>query len=501
MNSVIREKLSRLPDKPGCYIMRDRNGRIIYVGKAVSLRRRVQSYFRASTLAKATPKLKGLIHSICDFDFMVVRNEAEALLTEGRLIKDYKPRYNVVFRDDKRYLALCAERSLSCPRFSERRIVRDDGDEYFGPFPSSAVVRTVRDFVEKRFGIRKCRVPHPDGQTHKHCLNDTIAFCSAPCIGKVSPEEYRERFERACEFLRHGDPAAMTQLHDEMTRAAAECEFEKAADLRDTLFALRDMVGRRSRAVSPPAARRDAAAVGCRELAETLGLAGPLSVIEGFDISHISGTLTVASMVVAVDGMPAHRRYRHFRIKTVEGIDDPMSIAEVVTRRYRRCLEEGQPLPDLVMVDGGITQLRAARRALADLGIPELPVVGLAERFEEIVVDRGGVGSILLDKSTAALQVLIRLRDEAHRFAITYNRNLRLRKIRESVLDEVPGIGESRKLALLRRFGSVHGIASAPPEEIASTAGIGDALAAAVLERLGRAGFHAAGNASGGQDR
>ena len=204
MNDVLRRKLQDLPDKPGCYLMRDRAGKIIYVGKAVSLRKRVQSYFRRSTFLKAPPKLRGLINSVEDLDVVVVRNEAEALLTEGQLIKDYKPRFNVVFRDDKRYLAVRAEHHLACPRFAECRIVRDDGDEYFGPFPSSGVVRTVKDFAERHFGIRQCTVAQPDADTHRHCHNDRIARCSAPCIGAVSPEEYRARFEKACAFLRSG---------------------------------------------------------------------------------------------------------------------------------------------------------------------------------------------------------------------------------------------------------------------------------------------------------
>ena len=201
MNDRIRAVLKELPEKPGCYLMRDRAGKIIYVGKAVSLRRRVQSYFRASTLAKAPPKLRGLIHSIESLEFLVVRNEAEALLTESRLIKEHKPRFNILMRDDKRYLALKAETSAPVPRFKEVRIVRDDGEEYFGPFPEAGVVHVVRDFVERRFGIRKCSALVPDAETCRHCHNDVVANCSAPCIGKVTPEEYRARFDEARAFL------------------------------------------------------------------------------------------------------------------------------------------------------------------------------------------------------------------------------------------------------------------------------------------------------------
>ncbi len=477
MNEVLREKLRNLPDKPGCYLMRDRNGRIIYVGKAVSLRRRVQSYFRQSTFTKASPKLRSLVNSVEDLDVMVVRNEAEALLTEGQLIKDYKPRFNVVFRDDKRYLALRAETHLACPKFSECRIVRNDGNEYFGPFPSSTVVRTVKDFVERYFGIRKCTVTHPDEEAHRHCHNDRIAKCSAPCIGTISKEEYQTRFTCACNFIRNGDPTVMASLKTDMTAAAAEQDFERAAQMRDTVFAINEMVKQRAHVVMPAVIKRENAVGGCSELATLLRLPTTPHVIEGFDISHISGTLTVASMVVSVDGIPVPQRYRRFRVRTVQGIDDPMSMAEIVQRRYSRCIEEGMPLPGLIMVDGGITQLRAARAELEKLGIGHLPAVGLAKRFEEIVVDWEDSESILLQRDSEALNVLIRLRDEAHRFAISYNRNLRLKKIRESVLDEIDGIGEARKTQLLLKFGSVKRIATASEADIATVGGIGEVLA------------------------
>jgi excinuclease ABC subunit C len=197
LSDTLREKLAALPDKPGCYLMRDRKGTIIYVGKAVSLRRRVQSYFRPATLRDAPPKVRSMVHSVADLETIVVRNEAEALLTESALIKQYRPRFNIVLRDDKRYLALRADPRAPVPRLATCRILRDDGALYFGPFPSAAVVRAVLDFAEKRFGLRKCTPIRPDVETYKHCFNDIVRFCSAPCVGRVSPEEYRLRFEEA----------------------------------------------------------------------------------------------------------------------------------------------------------------------------------------------------------------------------------------------------------------------------------------------------------------
>lgn len=484
---LLRVKLADVPEKPGCYIYRDANGRIIYVGKAVSLRRRVLSYFRESSLRRGSPKLRGLVRCIADVEWITVRSEAEALLTESRLIKENKPRFNIAMTDDKRYLALRGEIGLEFPRFSEHRIVRDDGDLYFGPFPSATVVRTVKDFMERRWGLRKCDFARPGEAEHRHCHDDRIARCSAPCIGAISREEYRARFDEACAFLRNGDRAVIAELGAEMRAAAAAQDFEGAARMRDTIAALRDMVRLRAKEVLEPKPGRGAASEGCRELGELLRLPGPPHVIEGFDISHLGGLMTVASMVACVDGVTTPQRYRRFKIKTVEGIDDPRGMAEVVTRRYMRLRAENGAFPDLVMVDGGITQLRAARAALAAAGFGGLPVVGLAERFEIIVVDwPDGTGEIVLPRESEALKVLIRLRDEAHRFAISYNRMLRRRRIRESALDEIEGVGATRKRELLKRFGSVRRIAAAPVREIASVAGVGAALAEEIRKKLAR---------------
>ena len=466
--------------------MRDRNGRIIYVGKAVSIRRRVQSYFRSSAQQRGGPKLRSLVNSVEDIEFVTVRTEAQALITESKLIKDYKPRYNVVLRDDKRYLAVKAERHLAFPRLTECRIIRDDGEEYFGPFPSSSVVRCVKDFAERHFGVRKCTCNNPDVEVYRHCHNDRIASCSAPCIGTVSHEEYRARFERACAFIKNGDPAVMEKLKAEMTDASLAEDFETAAKIRDTILAINDLLRVRANAVAPAFVKRADALDGCAALADALALPAPPRLIEGFDISHIGGSLTVASMVAAVDGAPAPQRYRRFRIKTVEGIDDPASIAEIIRRRYSRVLEERLELPGLVMVDGGITQLRAARAELAALGLADLPAIGLAKRLEEIVVDMPDCESIFLSRDSSGLKVLIRLRDEAHRFAISYNRNLRRKKITESVLDEIDGVGERKKLALLREFGSVRRIAAADETHIAKIAGINAALAKTVKDAAAR---------------
>lgn len=476
-------KLRELPDKPGCYMMRDKRGRIIYVGKATSLRKRVQWYFRKATRRGADPKLRGLIKSIHDLDCIVVRNEAEAILTEGRLIKDYKPRYNVTFKDDKRFLLLRADTSAPVPRFAVRRIRRDDGASYFGPYVSSQAARATLDFVEKKYGLRKCSPRIPDRETYRHCINDIVRFCSAPCIGKVSADEYRGRFEEACAFLRGERPEVLKEVAKCMEEAASGMRFEKAAVLRDTLLNLHSIIRQRARVAATPEIRAKEAMKGVEELRKHLGLENLPRVIEGYDISNISGTYAVASMVCSVDGLPKRNRYRRFRIRTVSGIDDPAMMAEVLDRRFSRLREEAGTPPDFVIVDGGSAQLRAARAVLDKLGFGDVPCAGLAKRFEEIWWKDGG-RPIRLPKDSPALNVLRQLRDEAHRFALTYHRRLRNRKIRESVLDDVPGVGDKRKQLLLNHFGSVRRLQKATQEEIAAVPGIGEELARAIHDAL-----------------
>ena len=465
--------------------MRDRRGVIIYVGKAKNLRKRVLSYFRPG--ARHAPKVRSMVETVFDLEFITVRNEAEALLTEASLIKKHKPHFNILMRDDKRYLALRADPAVKWPRFTCCRIVRDDGALYFGPFPSSPTVRTAKDFVEKRYGIRECDALDPDGETHRHCLADVIRTCSAPCLGRISREEYRARFDEACSFLKGERPGVIEEVFEKMRAVASAGDYESAAKLRDTFFALKEMT--KSHFVrKTPRMREDDAKRGLEELAAALGLPAPPKIIECVDISNLFGEHSVASLVVARDGIPDGRYYRHFRIRTVAGADDPRSMAEVVNRRYgpESTLTATSPRADLFVCDGGITQLRAARAVFAELGIGDIPTVGLAERREEIVLDDGRE-NVLLPRDSQALFVLTRLRDEAHRFAITHHRKLRDRSIRESVLDEVPGIGEAKKLKLLSRFKSIYGIARASVDEIASAAAVNAATAAEVLKAASNA--------------
>lgn len=479
----LRCKLGSIPDQPGCYLMRDARGRIIYVGKAVSLRKRVQSYFREGALRRGSPKLRSLVHSIADVEVLPLKSEAEAVLTEGRLIKDFKPYFNVSFRDDKRFLLLRADPAEPFPRWSLCRIRRSDGAVYFGPYASSGAARATLDFVEKRFGLRKCAPRVPGRETYRHCLNDIVRHCSAPCIGNVSRADYRARFEEARAFLRGERREILKELQERMQEAASRRAFETAASLRDLLFSLRKTVEQRARMAPTPEMRQQDARRGLLEMKAVLRLPRIPGRIEAFDISNTSGTQAVAGMVCFENGRPRRSRYRRFRIRTAQESDDPAMMAEAVQRRFARRSLESVPLPDLVLVDGGRIQLRAVRATLNSLGLSALPSAGLAKRLEEIHLDEG-LAPIRLPSHSQALRLLQRVRDEAHRFALTYHRTLRARRLRESTLDAVPGIGPKRKAFLLKTFGSVRRLAAAEVAEVAAVPGIGPATAAAICLEL-----------------
>ena len=482
----VRAKLGVLPHKPGVYLMKDRFGTVIYVGKARDLRHRVSQYFHPSRRQSWDLKLHALIDAIDDLDTHVVASEPEALLLESRLIKDLQPRYNISFRDDKRFLILKVNLNDPIPRFSLTRLKQDDGARYFGPFAHSSALRGTLSLLRRRFHLRGCRPLTPTDHDYKHCLYGNLKFCTAPCIGNVTREEYAAQVRAACDFLDGQTGEFVTQLEAEMKKAADALDFEKAAELRDALADLRQTTHKTRKfdrlPLSLPMAIEPA-----RDLAELgtiLGLPSTPARIEGFDISNISGTFTVASLVSFWQGRPDRSKYRRFKMKTVTGQDDFACMAETVSRRYSRLLKEadGDPnksgvFPDLILIDGGKGQLNAATAVLAGLGLGRLQVIGLAKEFEEI--HRPGQDEPLrLSHDTGALKLLQRVRDESHRFANTYNAQLRLKRISESVLDEFPGIGEQRKMALLRKFGSIQRIRLATAEEIAAVPGFGGKSAA-----------------------
>lgn len=470
--------------------MRNRKGEIIYVGKAKILANRVRSYFRHSTLLRGHPKVRQLVREAESIEWTVVRNEDEALLLENRLINEHQPKFNILLRDDKRYLGIRGTAGERLPRLVHFRLRRDDASYYFGPFPTNGGdVFPVVDWLSRRFGLRRCQATNPDAETYRHCNDDLICTCSAPCVGRISEEEYRARFEEACDCLRGKRIDIIEELKQAMLEASRAEEYEKAGRLKETWLALKEMARLRQIGhLSTEDEKRKNAMDGLQLLAETLKLPGPPHVIECFDISNTLGKFSVASMTVAVDGIPDHRRYRIFNMEGFDGqANDPASIAQAVTRRYGRLRDEGGEMPDLVILDGGITQLRAARAALEKIGVTGIPTVGLAERLEELVLDNGEP-PILLDRDSQALNVVRALRDEAHRFGITRHRKLRNKTVRESLLDEITGIGHAKKMLLLRTFGSVRELARQSEETIASVPGIGPALAKEILRALAKIG-------------
>ena len=486
INDHIRDKLSQLPHKPGVYLMRDRFGTVIYVGKARALRKRVTQYFHPSRRHSWDLKLAALIEAIEDFDVHIVKSEPEALLLEGKLIKEFKPRYNVSFRDDKNFLLIKVNLNDPIPRFALTRVRQQDGAKYFGPFASSGACRRTITMLRKKFNLRGCRPLQPTERDYKHCLYGHLQHCSAPCVGKVTLDDYRRQVVEACDYLEGQTGEWEKELEAQMRKASEARDFEKAARYRDMISDLRETTRKSRKFTRMPVklpgsidSGRDLAA-----LAQALGLATPPARIEGFDISNISGTFMVASMVSFLDGKPDRAQYRRFRMKSVVAQDDFACMAETVRRRYSRLQRESRPIPDLILIDGGKGQLGVACRELAKLGLEGVPVIGLAKEFEEIYRP-GESAPLRLGLDSGALKLLQRVRDESHRFANTYNAELRLKKISESILDELPGIGDSRKAALLKKFGSVQRLRKASLEDIQQVPGFGKKSAAALKEFLG----------------
>ena len=535
--SAVREKpdhkvkLRDVPHKPGVYIMRDRFNRVIYVGKARSLRKRVSQYFTPSRQMRADLKTRALIEAIWDFEWHTVASEPEALLLEGKLIKEFRPRYNVSFRDDKRFLLVKCELRDEWPRFRLTRAKNDETARYFGPFAHAGALRQTLAFMRKKFGVLTFGRGNPTERERK-----SSAYQVPMKLADIDETKYRERVEAACEFLEGRSKELLAELEKEMHAHAAKLDFERAAEMRNMLDDLRKTTKPMSRYTRDQRHRLGVTSTinpetDLAELGEALGLAGPPRRMECFDISNISTTHIVASMVCFLNGKPANHLYRRFRIQTVEGQNDFASMAEVVRRRYSRVLREAggevesrepkvegadsavdyspehsqetptealarldrrtpstfdprpSTLPQLVIVDGGKGQLSAACRELQQLGLHELPIIGLAKEFEEIYrPDRPQ--SLRLDHNSGALKMLQRIRDEAHRFANGYHQLLMKRRIGESLLDECPGVSATRKAVLLKRFGSVARLKRATVDQISATEGIGRKLAESVVAFL-----------------
>jgi excinuclease ABC subunit C len=516
----LQKKVHEVPHKPGVYLMRDRFNRVIYVGKARDLRKRVSSYFLPSKLAQADLKTRAMLDATWDFETHTVRSEAESVLLEGKLIKEYRPRYNISFRDDKRFLVVRVDLSEEWPRFRLARFKKDDGSRYFGPYAHAGALRQTLNFMRKRFGVLTFGRGAP---TERELKSSTYQVPVR--LSETSAEQYRERVAQACEFLEGKSREMIGALEEQMRTAAEKMDFEKAAELRNMVADLRSTTKptRRFTRGSLPSTIDPMADV--QALGDALHLSDAPRVLECFDISNISTTHVVASMVCFRDGVPDKNNYRRYRVRTVKGQDDFASMAEVVRRRYSRILLEARAadsdaaefsqenafeavarcretasvaepgtgnrgacptnekqaqwyvrLPDLIIVDGGKGQLSSACRELQRLGLHDLPIIGLAKEHEEIYRP-GRALPLRLPMDSPALRLLQRIRDEAHRFANAYHQLLMKKRVEESILDDCPGVSQNRKSLLLQRFGSVNRLRKATVEEIAATEGIGRKLA------------------------
>ncbi len=605
MTTDLQAKLKTLPKQPGCYIFKDAQGAVLYVGKAVNLRQRVRSYFQKS--AQHTPKVARMVRKIADLEWIVTDSELEALILEANLIKKHRPPYNVLMRDDKSYPYLCLTLREKFPRLLVTRRVRQEGNRYFGPFANSSAVWSTHQLLHRTFPLIPCGKVWDGTPKQRPCLYYHMGRCLAPCAGLADPEEYRNIVHQVQLFLEGKGDSLIEQLTAQMEQAAENLEFERAAKLRDQIRALQEVL-QRQKVVQPEGVNEDVIALvkdergacvqmffirngkllGQRsffltegaeenpnaimseflkqyyqdapevpekillpyeiteaqiiaqwlrqkrgsaveirvphrgedaqllemaahnaelalqslrqelehkqewleasllELQEALNLPHPPHRIEAYDISNIQGIAPVGSMVVFEGGQPKKSDYRRFRIKWhPESPDDFAMMKEVITRRLREALEgdaKWRTLPDLILIDGGKGQLNAALEAMHTLGF-EIPAIGLAKRHELIILPDTDE-PLELPRHSKALHLLQRIRDEAHRFAVSYHRKLREQRAVKSPLDEIPGIGPRRKKMLLRLFGSIDRIREASVEELASVPTMTHKLAQQVLDYL-----------------
>ncbi len=419
--------LSNLPHKPGVYIMRDKTGAILYIGKALDLRKRVANYFRPTGLEA---KIQALVTHIRHIDYIPAESEREALVIERELISRHQPEFNTMWKDEKSYPFIKVTVQEDFPRIFLTRARLRDGARYFGPYPSVRYIRGLLRWIWQKqlFPLRPCDLEMAEGnlppyQKVKRCMYLHTGECPAPCVAKISKDDYRSIVDRVVLFLEGKHDKLKDDWEAQMKSYAAVMDFERAALLRDNIIALNHMGERVTfRALRPEDVQgRIQSTQALQELQTALGLPRPPLRIEAFDISHIQGHETVASMVTFDRGRPLKSHYRKFKIKTVQGVDDFASMEEVVFRRYRRVAAEKLTPPDLVLIDGGPGQLFAALKAFKKLKGKRPPIASLAKREEEIFLpDRKD--PVLLSKDSPALQILQHVRDESHRFAITFHR-------------------------------------------------------------------------------
>ncbi len=464
-------------DKPGVYLMHDSDDKIIYVGKAKSLKKRVSSYFRHSNFA--SPRLRKLVESISDISTIRTGTEMEALILENRLIKLYQPFFNIDLKMNERY-AYIKITSEKFPRIVITRHRQNDDAVYIGPYVRVSEVRELLRLIERYLPLRYCSADIKEPQSGRRpCMRHALGRCMAPCAGLCTENEYRDRVADVIMLLQGRGVELVEKLHSKMDKAARDMAFEEAAVLRDTIRAIWRVSRQRNNIPDIDAGKEN--------FWETLNLLQKLLKlpvlpwrIDGFDISHTAGNETVGVVVVFEQGYPNTSLYRRFKIRTVEGIDDFRSIKETLLRRYKHCLEGEEPLPQLILIDGGPIQLEFAVSALQELNITNIPIISLAKEFEEVYL-AGEKDPVRLEHTNTALRLLQYVRDEAHRYAITSHRAARGKNFRRSRLEDVPGIGKAKAAQLITKFGSAKAIFEMQEDELASTPGIGPVLAKRIL--------------------
>ncbi len=426
-----REKVRTFPTSPGVYLMKDQEGRVIYVGKAVNLRNRAGSYFtKAAEIDRRTAEL---VTQIADIDFIEVDSEVDALLMEARLIKDIQPRFNAMLKDDKTFPYLQITTGEDFPRIEFTRQPKTSGVKLYGPFTSAGKLRGTIAVLQKIFRFRTCELDISEDDERwrwfRPCLLASINQCTAPCNLRISKEDYREDIRKLRLFLDGGKSRLLKELQTQMLEASQALKFEKAARIRDEIAALNslNLRGNLEEHAQPEVFYVDPRK-GLVGLKKVLSLPDSPRQIAGLDIAHLQGGETVASLVQFIDGLPFKHGYRKFRIKTVEGVDDFASMREVITRHFRRLQQDGESFPDLLLIDGGKGQLNAVMETFAVLGIKPPSTVSLAKREEEVFVP-GESEPIRLSRHSYALRLLQYVRDEAHRFAQHYHHQLRSKNV------------------------------------------------------------------------
>jgi len=432
--TAIREQIADFPKSPGVYLMKDAEGRVLYVGKAKDLRSRVSSYFQpgADLLNTRGPDICRMVAKVEQIDFLECDTEVDALLKENRLIKDIQPPHNALLKDDKSFPYLEITTGDDFPGVFVTRTPRLKGSKLYGPFASAAGVRDAVNALQRVFKFRTCELEIEEGDDSRRffrpCLLHAIKQCTAPCAALISKEEYRKDIDRLKKFLASKRSVVLRQMKKEMDEASQALRYEEAAKLRDRIKAIQslELSGDVHEDVQPEVFYVDPKR-GLEKLADLLGMEAPPRSMECIDIAHLQGDETVGALVCFIDGRPFKNGYRRFRINQVEGVDDYAAIREVISRRYRYAAEGEELFPDVILIDGGLGQLHAGMEVFADMNIRPPMVISLAKREEEVYIQAKSA-PVRLARNNDALRLLQQMRDEAHRFAQHYHHILRRRK-------------------------------------------------------------------------